>query len=162
MRPRLSRISLTGLRAVLAARRAHRELLEQAADAIFLASPDGRFVDVNARACELLGYSRTALLGRNIGDVLTPEGAAGGKERMAALRAGETLLSERELVRSDGSLVPVEVSTRLLSDGRLQGIARDITSRRAAYAALRGSEERLRLALESATTGIWEHDFTTG
>jgi diguanylate cyclase (GGDEF)-like protein/PAS domain S-box-containing protein len=162
MRERLSRIFLDGLRAVLGAQRAHRELLEQAADAIFLAGRDGRFVEVNERACEMLGYRRAELLGRRVAEVLTPEAVAGGAERIAALRAGETLLSERELVRSDGVRVPVEISTRLLSDGRLQGIARDITSRLLAYAALRRSEERLRLALETAGIGMWERDHSTG
>jgi PAS domain S-box-containing protein len=120
MRQRVSRRLLKGMRAVLGAERAHRELLEQAADAIVRAGRGGGFVEVNQRACEMLGYSRAELLRRRIVDVLTPEAVAGGVERMAALLAGQTLLSERELARADGTRVPVEISTRLLSDGRLQ------------------------------------------
>src|SRR5579864_2918685 len=149
-------------KALRASERNHRELLEQAPDAIFIASRDGRFVDLNQRACQLLGYSRDELLGRSIGDVLSPEGESDRQPRMQALSEGKTLLSERELLRADGSRVPVEISTRLLSNGRLQGIARDITGRKEADAALRRSEERLRLALEASSVGIWESDLATG
>ena len=149
--------------ALRASEQAHRELLEQAPDAIFLASAEGGFVEVNERACELLGYSRQELLGRKIADVLTPEAiGVNPNARMQALREGKTLLSERELLHASGSRVPVEISTRLLSNGRFQGIARDITARKEADAALHRSEERLRLALEAAGVGIWERDFATG
>src|SRR5581483_5447085 len=59
--------------ALRASEQSRRELLEQAPDAIFLATPEGGFVDVNERACELLGYTREELLARSIADVLTPE-----------------------------------------------------------------------------------------
>jgi diguanylate cyclase (GGDEF)-like protein/PAS domain S-box-containing protein len=148
--------------ALRASERAHRELLEHAPDAIFLAERDGRFVDLNERACELLGYSRAELLGRSITDVLPQAATANPVDRLAALRDGKTLLSERAMRRADGTLVPVEISTRQLSDGRLQGIVRDITARQAADATLRHSAERLRLALEATGMGIWERDFVSG
>src|SRR5262245_15904130 len=53
---------------------------------------------------------------------------------------------ELELVRPDGTRVPVEVSSRLiLCDGRpvgIQGIARDIRERKAAERALREADQR--------------------
>ena len=46
-----------------------RNLLENAGDAIFVHDLGGRFVDVNQRACESLGYTREELLGLCVQDV---------------------------------------------------------------------------------------------
>lgn len=45
---------------------------------------------------------------------------------------------------------------------RLVGTTIDITDRKAAEAELRASEQRLRLALEAGSFGVWEQDLTSG
>ena len=135
-----------------------RHLMDQASDGIFLVEPGGRFVEVNPAACALLGYTRDELLHLGIPDVVPPAELEMRSDRLAALRAGQTLLSERHLRRKDGTLVPVEISTRMLPDGGYQGIARDISGRRQIEAELRRSEERLRLALEAADLETFDWD----
>ncbi|HEX6509777.1 MAG TPA: PAS domain S-box protein, partial [Chloroflexota bacterium] len=69
---------------------------------------------------------------------------------------------ELEMVARDGQVAPVELSTRLIfHDGvpvGVQGIARDITERKRAAAALRESEERYRGLFENASDIVYTHD----
>ena len=62
--------------------------------------------------------------------------------RMDEIQAGKTVVRERRLRRSDGALVLIESSTKILPDGRVQGIVRDITERKRAEAALRERERQ--------------------
>src|SRR4051794_38667032 len=108
----------------------YRILVEQASDGIAIYDGDGRLVEVNTRACELLGYTRDELLSMNVSDVITPEDLARTPLRYEALRSGEPILGERVLSHKNGAYVPVELSARMLSDGRFQVIIRDITQRK--------------------------------
>ncbi len=123
--------------ALRASERDHRALMEQAADAIFVLDPAGRFLDVNARACALLGYGRDELLQFSIPDVMDRADLAATPVRFAEIRAGTTVVNERRMRRKDGAIVPVEISAKALADGRMQAIARDITERKRAEEVLR-------------------------
>jgi PAS domain S-box-containing protein len=106
----------------------YRALFDQAPDAILVAAPDGRYLDANAQALDLLDYTREELHARTIADVImvSQEQRVSG---LAALRRGETLRGEREARRKDGTSVAVETSERMPDDGRIQTILRDITDR---------------------------------
>jgi PAS domain S-box-containing protein len=138
-------------RAVLLAReRRHREseegyrtLLAQASDAIFVSDAESRLVVVNPRACELLGRTEDELLGHDIREFISKASLARQALRYVELRTQPLVLAEREMVRKDGSTFLVEVSARLMTDGRTQAIARDITERRRSEDALRGLEAQL-------------------
>lgn len=117
-----------------------RDLFESAPDGIFIANPDGRYTDVNASGCRLLGYSREELVGRSIVDFVSPDELP----RQAALKRrileGGMEVSEWRLQRKDGTYVPVELSSNALPNGHLRAFVRDITERSAAEKALRLSE----------------------
>lgn len=130
--------------------RKYSSLMEQASDAILVADRDGKYIDVNAKACELLGYTEEELLGLHVHDLLLPEEVAVNLTCLDELCIGETAIKERPLRRKDGSLVPVEISAKILGDGRLQEIIRDISERKK-------TEEGLQLAatvFETASEGI--------
>lgn len=138
----------------------YRELLEQAADAIFIFGPDRRFLTVNTRACALTGYTREELLAGGIADILPLEEADAISEHLVSLQAGPRT-TERLVRRRDGTLFPGEVSAAQLPDGRIQVIIRDITERHEAEAALRNSAARLAEAQRVAHLGSWEYDYKT-
>lgn len=122
----------------------YRELFENANDMITTIALDGTFVSVNRRTEQLLGYTREELIGQDSHKFATPASAAAGDERTRRVLAGETVppIFALELVRRDGTLIPVEARIRFIRDqaGKpvgFQGIYRDITDRRRA-------EERLR------------------
>lgn len=113
----------------------YRSIMDQASDGIFIANPNGAYIDVNRAGCELLGYTREEILQRSIQSLMVYDASI--PPRFEELRRGQTLLTERSMRRKDGSMVLVEISGKMLNDGRLLGIVRDITERKR-------EEERIR------------------
>jgi two-component system cell cycle sensor histidine kinase/response regulator CckA len=132
----------------------HRVFFEEAADGMFIADPRGRYVAVNPRGTELTGYSREELLNMTISSLIPQEDLDRDPFKIEDLREGRIVVNERSIRRKDGNLVPVEISARMLPDGNLLGIVRDITKRKAAEDALRQSEERFRLTFETSPDSI--------
>jgi PAS domain S-box-containing protein len=122
----------------------YRSLIEQAADAIFLADEKTNFIDVNPSACKLLGYSREELLTMNISNTYSPEELKKNPLRWDLLLANKTMMNETKLRRKDGSEIPVEINSKVLDDGRYQAIVRDITERKKAHDELEQSYKAIR------------------
>jgi two-component system cell cycle sensor histidine kinase/response regulator CckA len=139
----------------------YRAIFEQAADGIFIADTQGRFLEVNRQGCELLGYSRQEVLNLSWQDLIPTEDLANDPLRQDDLCAGKTVLKEQRLRCRDGRLLPVEISARMLSDGSLLGIVRDISGRMRAEHALREKDELLREMSGMAKIGGWEFDVAT-
>ena len=109
----------------------YRALVEQASDSIFIANERGDYIDVNPSFCKLLGYGRDELLTMNGKDILSSEELVTWvPRRFDNLRQGDADILELKLKRKDGTSVEVETNFRMLSDGRVVGIARDITERK--------------------------------
>jgi PAS domain S-box-containing protein len=137
-----------------ASRQQARMFIEESADGFFVADLDGRYTSVNAAGCELLGYSREDILGKTILDLIPPDEAAQLADARAQLLAGRTHTAEWHLRRQDGTYIPVEVSAKILADGRWQGLVRDITERKMAEQAVRRSEARLEGIISIAADAI--------
>lgn len=133
----------------------YRTLVEQASDGIYIADGNGNYVDVNASGCRMLGYPREQLLQMNIRDVVPRREQGAIPLRLDELRSGKPVLTERSLIRRDGSTVPVEINASMLSDGRLLGFVRDVTERRRAEEALIKSEEKYRTLFEESFDGLF-------
>lgn len=132
----------------------YRTLIEQASDGIHTYDLEGNFIETNSKLCEMLGYTSEELLRLNVKDLVPQEDLAVNPIRFDELRGGSSLINERRLLRKDGTLVSVEISGRMIEDGLLQAIIRDITDRKNAEASLRQSEERLRAIFETSHDGI--------
>jgi PAS domain S-box-containing protein len=74
---------------------------------------------------------------------------------MERTRAGETVITERRMLRKDGSIVDTEISSRLMSDGSLLGIIRDISRRREAQRAFRRSLRTSTDIAEAIPSGLF-------
>jgi two-component system cell cycle sensor histidine kinase/response regulator CckA len=132
----------------------YRLLTEQAADGVFLVDKDGRFLVVNSRMCEMLGYTDGEMPQLNVLDTYLPDERESGRQRLAVLPCGTSVRFERQMRRKDGTVFPVEASAVRLVDGRTQAIVRDITARKQTEAALRESEERFRRVFEEGPLGL--------
>ncbi len=136
----------------------YRLLMERASDGIHTYDPAGNFLDVNPKLCEMLGYTRDEMLRLNVRDFVLAEELAAAPIRFDDLREGKSLISERRLRRKDGTLLPVEISGRMLEPGRMQAIIRDISARKRAEEALLESNEFNKQIIASAREGIIVYD----
>ena len=141
----------------------YRQLFEQANDAIFLCAADGRLVDVNRHAVSISGFSREELLARSAVDLIAPEDHDYLRQCLAELARQGLRFSTYRFCRKDGSIFYGETSTKLLADGRLLAMVRDITERRQAEEQKRKLEEELRQAQKLQAIGTLAggiaHDF---
>ncbi len=123
---------LQAQRALEQSEQRYRAIMENAGDAILVANVEGRFVDANRRAEELLGFTREELLELRPTDIHPPE----EQERLAAaFRSMENYgfsLSEHMVLHKDGSLSPVEVAGARIPAGEqtlFMGTFRDTSER---------------------------------
>jgi PAS domain S-box-containing protein len=138
-----------------AAERRYHGLFDAAADALLLADAEARYVEANAAAESLLGYTRDELRHMRVWDVLVAP-AEWIESWLAAHHAEGVWRGELELRRKDGTIVPVECQSTVIDvgDGQELSVAalRDISERRAAeqnqreFVALIGHELRNPLA----------------
>ncbi len=113
----------------------YRTLFEHVNEAIFMIDLDDQYIDVNNRACEMLGYSRDELLNMNIRDIVPIEDYESLRQRRELLKhgGGEAVYSRRYTTK-DGRVLYAEVSASMVfdEDGKplyIQSIARDVTER---------------------------------
>ena len=132
----------------------YRLLMEQASDGIHTYDLSGDIVETNTKLCEMLGYTREELLRLNVADLIPPEDLAAAPLRFGELQSGRTLLTERLLRRKDGTLLPVEISGRMIREGVLQSIVRDISERKRAEDALHEAYGELERRVEERTAEL--------
>jgi PAS domain S-box-containing protein len=132
-----------------------RELFENAADAILIADANDILIEANPAAFALLGYEREDLVGNSIANLVD----APVRTKLDHLRANRHRHAERaewRLVHRDRHIIEVEISARVLQDGRLQMFMRDIADRKRAELALRRLNENLESRVEERTAKLVE------
>jgi PAS domain S-box-containing protein len=107
-----------------------RLAFERAADAMLLLDREATITQANDQAAVLTGRPLADLVGRKLSTLFSKEQLRRTPFQVEQVRAGETVVSERRLLRADGAEVPVEMSSRRLVDGLAQAIIRDLTERR--------------------------------
>lgn len=122
----------------------YRTMIEQAPDGIFISGQNTFIIDANDSGCSMLGYTKEELLKIKYTDLIVPENLQNKPIRYDKLNSGKIVLSERKLIRKDGSIISVEINAKLRSDGRYQSFIRDITSRRKAEQELEESYKAIR------------------
>jgi PAS domain S-box-containing protein len=130
---------------------------------IFVWDLEGRIIDANEAFLRIVGYDREDLdLGRMRWPSLTPAELHASNERtLTELKATGTVQPcEREYLRKDGRRVPVLMGSTLFEESGNEGLAfvLDLTERKHAEEALRGSEAKFRDYAESASDWYWETD----
>ncbi len=136
-------------------------IVESSEDAIFSKTLEGIVQTWNAGAERLYGYTAAEMVGRSVATLAPPDRVDEIPAILERLARGERLSSfETVRVRKDGTPIDVLLAISPLhdADGRVVGastIARDVSERRRADAALRASEARYRRLIDTAEEGIW-------
>ncbi|MDC3961954.1 PAS domain-containing sensor histidine kinase [Polyangium jinanense] len=137
--------------------RFYRSIFEHAFDGILVADDEGRLLDVNPCACELLRASRDELLRWTVFDLRPPEVAAELREAWPAFLEAGRFKAEGPFRRADGTTFIGEFAAQAhFVPGRHMSTLRDISARTQSEEALRLSEQRLTRAQRIAHIGSFE------
>jgi PAS domain S-box-containing protein len=132
-----------------------RATFEQAAVGIAHVAPDGGWIRVNDRLCEIVGYPREELLEKTFQDITHPDDLDADLVQAGQLLVGdiETYSMEKRYYRKDGSIVWVNLTGALVRDARGEpsyfiSVLEDISERKRAEKAAREirEAERARMA----------------
>ena len=110
-------------------------LFETSTDAVFLETLDGRFLDCNKAACDLLGYTKEELLMLRVEDILPEDLRNELPAFVQRLAEAGHLVVEVANRKKTGETIPVEASLRAvrIGDETLAVVyVRDLTSRKRA------------------------------
>jgi diguanylate cyclase (GGDEF)-like protein/PAS domain S-box-containing protein len=142
-----------------------RQTYELAASGIAHIGIDGRFLRVNRKLCEILGYPEDALIGRSVKDISHPDDRDITDSDRLRVQRGELASArfEKRYIRSDGRVVWVGLTVAIArnSEGGPQyeiSIMEDISERKATEAALM----RFRTALDSSADMFFLVDMGAG
>jgi PAS domain S-box-containing protein len=115
---------------------------EQAAVGIALLAPDGHWLRVNHKLCEIVGYSEAQLLALTFQDLTHPKDLQTDLDQVGQLLAGAitNYRMEKRYIRSDGSQVWINLTVALVrkADGTPDyfiSVVEDIQARKQAEAA---------------------------
>lgn len=141
-----------------------RATFEQAAVGIAHTGLDRRYLMVNQKFCDMLGYTREELLAMRSSQISTPDDQNLSPDNRRAL-VGEigTYSAEKQYVRKDGSLLWVNrtVSLARSADGKplyFIRVIQDITERKRAEEALTRERTLLRTVVDAIPERIYAKD----
>ena len=117
-----------------------RSYVESAPYGVFITDEKGRYLEANAEACLVTGYSEAELLTMSIPDLLPPESLAEGAEHFGRVMASGESRGELKLLTKSGEARWWSVAAVKLSDTRVMGFTNDITEQKRA-------EEKLKVTL---------------
>jgi two-component system, sensor histidine kinase and response regulator len=117
---------------------------EQAAVGIALLAPDGRWLRVNHKLCEIVGYTETELLASTFQDITHPDDLHSDLDRVAQMLAGAipNYQMEKRYIRKDGRQIWINLTVALVRkpDGQPDyfiSVVEDIDARKRAEEASR-------------------------
>jgi two-component system sensor histidine kinase UhpB len=108
----------------------YKTLIEQASDAIFVFEKNGQVVEVNDQASEMFGFSYEEWIKFNLTSIIADGMTAESGNLQKQLEDGINIRIEKDVLHRQGHSIPVELTAKMLSDGRFMAIFRDISDRR--------------------------------
>ena len=130
-----------------------RKLFEFSNDAVFIHDFDGKMLNINKKACDMLGYSRAELLKILFLDLQIKGEVDRTKTADRINQKAGSLRYESVLRKKDESTIDVEISSSIIDmkRGINQSIVTNITERKSIEKSLKESEEKFRTFMETAS-----------
>jgi PAS domain S-box-containing protein len=144
-----------------------RAIFQQAAVGVSCATLDGRYLEVNERFTDIVGYTAAELRDRTFQQITYPPDLAADEALLRRLVAGKlrTYFLEKRYVCKNGALRWVDLTVSLAPDGHNRGayliaVVQDISARKESEAARQEAEQRFSHVLENvaAAAGIFSSD----
>ena len=135
----------------------YRELINGMHDTAWVIDFEGKFIDVNDAAVEVLGYSREELLTMGPHDIDSSLDAKKITGLIKGMQTDKLQVFETTHTSKDGKTIPVEIKSSLVmyqGEQAILSIARDITERKVMEEELRKGEERFRSVVETMKVGL--------
>jgi PAS domain S-box-containing protein len=161
--------NIDALAAARASETGFRALFEQAAVGVAqIDSATGRFLRVNRKYTEIIGYSAEEMCSTDFMSISHEAELGEDLEQMARLHRGEIreFQMEKRLVRKDGKVIWIALLVSAMWEPGAQlthhiAVVQDIDQRRRAEEELRETEALLSESQRVAKIGSWSYDFTT-
>ncbi|MBN2104805.1 PAS domain S-box protein [bacterium] len=129
-----------------------RRLFEYANDAVFIYDFEGKLLDVNKKACQMLKYTRKELMEIPFLDLQIEEEVSKSKAGFQTSQKTGSLRYESFMQTKEGERIIIEVSSSIvdLKKGIMQSVVTNITERKEMEKSLKDSEEKFRTFMETA------------
>jgi PAS domain S-box-containing protein len=145
-----------------------RATFDNAAVGIAHVGPDGSWLDVNQRLCEILGYSHDEIVAKTFQDITHPGDLEADLDCVNKLLVGQadSYMMEKRYIRKNGTIVWANLTVACVRDGEgkidyFVSVVEDISARKAAEKAQDEAKRRLQNALEAGGLGAWDLDLET-
>jgi len=138
-----------------------RSTFEQAAVGIAHVGPDGRWLRVNQKLCDIVGYAREELLERTFQDITHPDDLDADLEYVRQVLADEirTYSMEKRYFRKDGATVWIDLTVSLVREPSGEplyfiAVVEDIAQRKQAEDEIRRLNEELEQRIIARTAEL--------
>jgi PAS domain S-box-containing protein/putative nucleotidyltransferase with HDIG domain len=142
-----------------------RAAFEHSAVGMAQVGVDGKFLRVNDRLCEMLGYTQEELLARTFGEITHAEEAGRDEAALRQMLAGgpDIYHVEKRYLAKDGSPVWVDLTVAAVrgDDGEIKymvDVIEDINDRKSSALALQESERFVQSILDTTPNLIYIYD----
>lgn len=137
----------------------YHQLLNFAVDGILIGNHDGVIMDANECMCAFFGLGLKEIVGKHITEMpFVPEVLITNPFRFDLVHAGGILVRERTIRRADKTELVVEIHSKMMPDGTIQSIYRDITGRKRVERSLKEAYVLLENAQKIGRLGAWSYD----
>jgi PAS domain S-box-containing protein len=120
-----------------------RNYIDNAPDGVFVVDEKGNYLEVNAAASSITGFSKEELLSTKYGDSLLEEKREDALRQFKQLLKSKSLKGELSAIHKDGRTIILAVEAVKLSENRFLGFVKDITESKKQKLLLTNTFERI-------------------